>query len=191
MPVLLLLTCLLFAVVREVSGAFSVLFRVSFVLPLQHAPPLPSVRVLSLLWLLLKDQAVKDKALQSMASMSSAQIVSATAIHNKLGLPGIPRPAFPGAGVRALPAPRYWSILSSFTQGSDRANHTKNPGQITLHTTALHNCPYQISTRSKGVVVKITTYTEHGAKSHSDLVTNSCSQLDVLCCLFFLVYLYI
>uniref|UniRef100_A0A668A101 TEA domain transcription factor 1 n=1 Tax=Myripristis murdjan TaxID=586833 RepID=A0A668A101_9TELE len=46
----------------------------------------------------LKDQTVKDKALQSMASMSSAQIVSATAIHNKLGLPGIPRPAFPGAG---------------------------------------------------------------------------------------------
>ncbi|XP_062380016.1 transcriptional enhancer factor TEF-1 isoform X1 [Sardina pilchardus] len=43
------------------------------------------------------DQAVKDKALQSMASMSSAQIVSATAIHNKLGLPGIPRPAFPAA----------------------------------------------------------------------------------------------
>ncbi|XP_054626403.1 transcriptional enhancer factor TEF-1 isoform X5 [Dunckerocampus dactyliophorus] len=47
----------------------------------------------------LKDQAVKDKALQSMASMSSAQIVSATAIHNKLGLPGIPHPAFPGAGI--------------------------------------------------------------------------------------------
>ncbi|XP_021458374.1 transcriptional enhancer factor TEF-1 isoform X3 [Oncorhynchus mykiss] len=43
------------------------------------------------------DQSVKDKALQSMASMSSAQIVSATAIHNKLGLPGFPRPTFPGA----------------------------------------------------------------------------------------------
>ncbi|XP_028842283.1 transcriptional enhancer factor TEF-1 isoform X1 [Denticeps clupeoides] len=43
------------------------------------------------------DQSVKDKALQSMASMSSAQIVSATAIHNKLGLAGIPRPTFPGA----------------------------------------------------------------------------------------------
>uniref|UniRef100_A0A6Q2WRX7 TEA domain-containing protein n=1 Tax=Esox lucius TaxID=8010 RepID=A0A6Q2WRX7_ESOLU len=56
----------------------------------------------------LKDQTVKDKALQSMASMSSAQIVSATAIHNKLGLPGIPRPSFPGAaGVRGLPATRY------------------------------------------------------------------------------------
>ncbi|KAM9570799.1 transcriptional enhancer factor TEF-1a isoform 1-T1 [Salvelinus alpinus] len=40
------------------------------------------------------DQSVKDKALQSMASMSSAQIVSATAIHNKLGLP---RPTIPGA----------------------------------------------------------------------------------------------
>ncbi|CAB1313543.1 unnamed protein product [Coregonus sp. 'balchen'] len=45
----------------------------------------------------LKDQSVKDKALQSMASMSSAQIVSATAIHTKLGLPGFPRPTFPGA----------------------------------------------------------------------------------------------
>lgn len=44
-----------------------------------------------------KDQTAKDKALQHMAAMSSAQIVSATAIHNKLGLPGIPRPAFPGA----------------------------------------------------------------------------------------------
>ncbi|XP_014003529.1 transcriptional enhancer factor TEF-1 isoform X1 [Salmo salar] len=43
------------------------------------------------------DQSVKDKALQSMASMSSAQIVSATAIHNKLGLPGFQRPTFPGA----------------------------------------------------------------------------------------------
>uniref|UniRef100_A0A8C6SR03 TEA domain transcription factor 1 n=1 Tax=Neogobius melanostomus TaxID=47308 RepID=A0A8C6SR03_9GOBI len=53
----------------------------------------------------LKDQAVKDKALQSMAAMSSAQIVSATAIHNKLGLPGIPRPAFPGAGVSLCSAP--------------------------------------------------------------------------------------
>ena len=44
-----------------------------------------------------KDQTAKDKALQHMAAMSSAQIVSATAIHNKLGLPGIPRPTFPGA----------------------------------------------------------------------------------------------
>uniref|UniRef100_A0A4W4GCJ7 YAP binding domain-containing protein n=1 Tax=Electrophorus electricus TaxID=8005 RepID=A0A4W4GCJ7_ELEEL len=55
----------------------------------------------------VQDQTVKDKALQSMASMSSAQIVSATAIHNKLGLPGIPRPAFPGAaGVRSPSHPR-------------------------------------------------------------------------------------
>ncbi|XP_015275638.1 PREDICTED: transcriptional enhancer factor TEF-1 [Gekko japonicus] len=47
------------------------------------------------------DQTAKDKALQHMAAMSSAQIVSATAIHNKLGLPGIPRPTFPGA-------PGFW-----------------------------------------------------------------------------------
>lgn len=53
-----------------------------------------------------KDQTAKDKALQHMAAMSSAQIVSATAIHNKLGLPGIPRPTFPGApGVSHRPDP--------------------------------------------------------------------------------------
>ncbi|XP_071941949.1 transcriptional enhancer factor TEF-1-like isoform X2 [Antedon mediterranea] len=43
-----------------------------------------------------KDQAAKDKALQSMAAMSSAQIVSATAIHNKAvphGLPGVIGPS--------------------------------------------------------------------------------------------------
>ncbi|XP_076878256.1 transcriptional enhancer factor TEF-1a isoform X1 [Brachyhypopomus gauderio] len=43
------------------------------------------------------DQSVKDKALKSMAGMSSAQIVSATAIHNKLGLAGLPQSGFPGA----------------------------------------------------------------------------------------------
>ncbi|MGH0140510.1 UNVERIFIED_CONTAM: hypothetical protein FKN15_019769 [Acipenser sinensis] len=60
----------------------------------------------------LKDQTVKDKALQSMAAMSSAQIVSATAIHNKLGLPGIPRPAFPGA-------PGFWpGMISTGQPGS-------------------------------------------------------------------------
>lgn len=56
---------------------------------------------------ILKDQTAKDKALQHMAAMSSAQIVSATAIHNKLGLPGIPRPTFPGApGVSHYPGPK-------------------------------------------------------------------------------------
>uniref|UniRef100_A0A9J7Z2N9 TEA domain transcription factor 1 n=1 Tax=Cyprinus carpio carpio TaxID=630221 RepID=A0A9J7Z2N9_CYPCA len=56
------------------------------------------------------DQSVKDKALQSMASMSSAQIVSATAIHNKLGLPGIPRPAFPGAAGVRPPSGNHLSV---------------------------------------------------------------------------------
>ncbi|XP_071482190.1 transcriptional enhancer factor TEF-1-like [Diadema setosum] len=43
-----------------------------------------------------QDQATKDKALQSMAAMSSAQIVSATALQNKvpaLGLAGLGMPA--------------------------------------------------------------------------------------------------
>lgn len=48
----------------------------------------------------MQDQAAKDKALQSMASMSSAQIVSASAIHNKALAQGIPmpnvRPSYPG-----------------------------------------------------------------------------------------------
>ncbi|XP_075966176.1 transcriptional enhancer factor TEF-1 isoform X3 [Anarhichas minor] len=66
----------------------------------------------------LKDQAVKDKALQSMASMSSAQIVSATAIHNKLGLPGIPRPAFPGLwqGMLSAGQPGSSQDIKPFTQ---------------------------------------------------------------------------
>lgn len=40
-----------------------------------------------------QDQAAKDKALQSMATMSSAQIISASAFHNKMALargPGYP-----------------------------------------------------------------------------------------------------
>ncbi|XP_067830366.1 transcriptional enhancer factor TEF-1-like isoform X2 [Heptranchias perlo] len=42
----------------------------------------------------LKDQSAKDKALASMAAMSSAQIVSATTIQNKLGMPNMSR-SFP------------------------------------------------------------------------------------------------
>lgn len=33
--------------------------------------------------------------MQSMATMSSAQIISATAFHSKMALPGLPRPAYP------------------------------------------------------------------------------------------------
>ncbi|XP_068097285.1 transcriptional enhancer factor TEF-1-like isoform X1 [Hyperolius riggenbachi] len=45
----------------------------------------------------LKDQVAKDKALQSMAAMSSAQLISATAIQNKLGVPSISQTPFPNA----------------------------------------------------------------------------------------------
>ncbi|XP_051884966.1 transcriptional enhancer factor TEF-1 isoform X1 [Pristis pectinata] len=62
----------------------------------------------------LKDQAVKDKALQSMAAMSSAQIVSATTIQHKLGLPGIPRPSFQAA-------PGFWhSVIPTGQPGSSQ-----------------------------------------------------------------------
>ncbi|NP_001346788.1 transcriptional enhancer factor TEF-3 isoform 7 [Gallus gallus] len=43
----------------------------------------------------LKDQTAKDKAMQSIATMSSAQIISATAFHSKMALPGLPRSAYP------------------------------------------------------------------------------------------------
>lgn len=42
-----------------------------------------SSRRLTITYFLFKDQAARDKALQTMASMSSAQIVSASVIHNK------------------------------------------------------------------------------------------------------------
>ncbi|XP_067902774.1 transcriptional enhancer factor TEF-1 isoform X4 [Heterodontus francisci] len=62
----------------------------------------------------LKDQAVKDKALQSMAAMSSAQIVSATTIQHKLGLPGIARPSFQAA-------PGFWhSVIPTGQPGSSQ-----------------------------------------------------------------------
>ncbi|NXG50090.1 TEAD4 factor, partial [Psilopogon haemacephalus] len=57
----------------------------------------------------LKDQAAKDKAMQSMATMSSAQIISATAFHSKVTLPGLPRPAYP-----AVSGVLYWKAFNTF-----------------------------------------------------------------------------
>lgn len=48
----------------------------------------------SLLFSVVKDQATKEKTLQNMSSMSSAQIVSASSLHNnKTGLSGLGLPA--------------------------------------------------------------------------------------------------
>lgn len=61
----------------------------------------------------LQDQAARDKALQQMASMSSAQIVSASAIHNKAlagGIGALPPSMASGPAVRSpYPgAPSLW-----------------------------------------------------------------------------------
>lgn len=92
---------------------------------------------------------MKDKALQSMASMSSAQIVSATAIHNKLGLPGIPRPAFPGAGVRPLDAPAPAGGVQRRGRGRERGGSGKDAAQPN-HITHRR----QITARSDKNVIK-------------------------------------
>lgn len=47
--------------------------------------------------------------MQSMATMSSAQIISATAFHSKMALPGLPRPAYPAvSGVSESVSWRGW-----------------------------------------------------------------------------------
>uniref|UniRef100_A0A4X2KP90 TEA domain transcription factor 4 n=1 Tax=Vombatus ursinus TaxID=29139 RepID=A0A4X2KP90_VOMUR len=65
----------------------------------------------------LKDQAAKDKALQNMATMSSAQIISATAFHNKMALTRGPAyPAVSGVSGHAtppLPLPGFESPAGS------------------------------------------------------------------------------
>lgn len=44
-----------------------------------------------------------------MATMSSAQIISATAFHSKMALPGLPRPAYPAvSGVSGSVS--WWSF---------------------------------------------------------------------------------
>lgn len=54
----------------------------------------------------LKDQAARDKALQTMASMSSAQIVSASVLHNKAVSSGGPVPF--GANENQPYGQQYW-----------------------------------------------------------------------------------
>ncbi|XP_072419508.1 transcriptional enhancer factor TEF-5-like isoform X6 [Chiloscyllium punctatum] len=63
----------------------------------------------------LKDQASKDKALQNMAAMSSAQIVSATAMQNKLGITPIPQAPYPAAA-------RFWPGSLPGQPGSSQDN---------------------------------------------------------------------
>ncbi|XP_038048950.1 transcriptional enhancer factor TEF-1-like isoform X8 [Patiria miniata] len=63
-----------------------------------------------------KDQNTKDKALQSMAAMSSAQIVSATAIHNKAAAMGIAGLGIPGTTPLRPPYPAHQLWQPGLTQ---------------------------------------------------------------------------
>ncbi len=177
----LLLTCLLFAVVREVSSAFNVLFWVWLLLPLQHAPPPPlcvSAKpfVTAVKGPSSEGQSPPEHGLHVLGSDRLCHCYSQqarTARH--------PAPSLPWSRGKTLADTPL--LIHPVQLHPEQPKGQPQAGQITLHTTALHNCPYQISTWSKGVVVEITTSTKHGAKTHFDLDDNSCSRLDVLCCL--------
>lgn len=183
----LLLTCLLFTVVREVSGAFSVLFWVWLLLPLQHAPPPPfcvsaEPFVTAVKGPSSEGQSPPEHGLHVLGSDRLCHGYSQqarTARH--------PAPSLPWSRGKTLAGTPL--LIHPVQLHPVQPRGQPQSGQITLHTTALHNCPYQISTWSKGVVVKITAATEHEAKGHFDLVDISCLHLGVLCSFF--VYLYI
>ncbi|CAB3997428.1 transcriptional enhancer factor TEF-1-like isoform X1 [Paramuricea clavata] len=86
----------------------------------------------------LKDQAARDKALQTMASMSSAQIVSASVLHNKNAPPSnnyndhysSPHPGHP---LPALPSTQYWNSQVS----QPGSTPTSFGGLPTTHTRTL------------------------------------------------------
>lgn len=68
----------------------------------------------------MQDQAAKDKALQSMASMSSAQIVSASAIHNKALAQGLGIVPNMGGVRSSYPSPGGPQVTSYTMQSSAR-----------------------------------------------------------------------
>lgn len=95
----------------------------------------------------LKDQVAKEKAMQSLAGMSSAQIVSASAIHNKstgnnmggmapYGGMSADRSAFPAS------APTFWQSNSQPMRGASQAVSKSYHGQqshaATNASTAIH-----------------------------------------------------
>ncbi|XP_071791175.1 transcriptional enhancer factor TEF-1-like isoform X2 [Asterias amurensis] len=80
------------------------------------------------------DQNTKDKALQSMAAMSSAQIVSATAIHNKAAAMGIAGLGIPGATPLRPPYPAHQLWQPGLTQAG--TSHDVKPFSATAQAYA-------------------------------------------------------
>lgn len=148
---------------REVSGAFSVLFGVWLLLPLLHAPPPPlcvSAKpfVTAVEGPSSERQSPPEHGLHVLGSdrlCHGYPQQARTARHPASSLPW-------SRGKTLFGTPLFHPVQLHPVQpwGQPRTH----PVQITLHTTALHNCPDQISTWSKGVVVKITTSTEHGTR---------------------------
>uniref|UniRef100_A0A672Q7S6 Transcriptional enhancer factor TEF-1 n=1 Tax=Sinocyclocheilus grahami TaxID=75366 RepID=A0A672Q7S6_SINGR len=113
----------------------------------------------SLLCVSLKDQTVKNDVINRMAAMSSAQIVSATAIHSRLGLAGLPRATLPGAtGVRDTPD--CFKTISPFAQQNYPIQTATaiSPTPLTAAVPAWHG--RSIST-SKLRLVEFSSFLEH------------------------------
>uniref|UniRef100_A0A673IMT0 Transcriptional enhancer factor TEF-1 n=1 Tax=Sinocyclocheilus rhinocerous TaxID=307959 RepID=A0A673IMT0_9TELE len=108
----------------------------------------------------LKDQTMKNDAINRMAAMSSAQIVSATAIHSRLGLAGLPRPTLPGAtGVRDAPDHFKTKNLKPFKgQAEEYTHHALSPTPLAAAGPAWHG--RSIST-SKLRLVEFSSFLEH------------------------------
>lgn len=149
---------------REVSGAFSVLFGVWLLVPLLHAPHPPFCVSAKLFVTAVKGpsserQSSPEHGLHVLGSDCLCHGYSQqawTARH--------PAPSLPGGRGKTLFGTPLLIHPVQLHPMQPCGQQWRHPSQITLHTKALHNCPYQISTGWKGVVVKITTSTEHGIR---------------------------
>lgn len=129
-----------------VSGAFTVLFGGWLLLPLQHAPPPPfcvSAKpfVTAVKGPSSEGQSPPEHGLHVLGSDRLCHGYSQqtrTARH--------PAPSLPWSRGKSLVGTPLLIHPVQLHPVQPWGQARRHPGQITLHATALHNCPYQIST---------------------------------------------
>lgn len=128
------------------SAAFTVLFGVWLLLPLQHAPPPPfcvSAKpfVTAVKGPSSEGQSPPEHGLHVLGSDRLCHGYSQqarTARH--------PAPSLPWSRGKSLVGTPLLIHPVQLHPVQPWGQARRHPGQITLHATALHNCPYQIST---------------------------------------------